>query len=61
MKKSKISVTLSKEIVSQLKQQSTYQDRSVSWLLERAWKLSKRTIEADGAIFHIMKKDGEKE
>jgi uncharacterized small protein (TIGR04563 family) len=44
--KRKVSIYLPDQILEEVKEQSLRQDRSVSWLLQRAWKLSKSTIQS---------------
>ena len=46
--KSRVSVYLPEEILKEVKEQSHRQDRSVSWLLQRAWALSKNQIQSIG-------------
>lgn len=44
--KRKVSIYLPEKILKEIKEQSLLQDRSVSWLLQRAWALSKKDVQS---------------
>ena len=50
MAKNKKSVYLTETIIDEIEQEAKRQERSVSWLLQRAWILSRDKIKQQGEI-----------
>lgn len=43
--KKKMTLYFSEELISQTKQEALRQDRSLSWIMEVAWKIAKERLE----------------
>ena len=52
--KQKLTLYFSEDVLTQAKQEALRQDRSVSWLLETAWKLSREHISSLPGIEDIQ-------
>ena len=58
--KNKKSVYLTEQIIDELQTEASRQERSVSWLLQRAWLIARDQIKAQGEIIEGMNQETNK-